>query len=69
MMQSCTQSALVLVRAARPKRLTFLPESLESGVGKLIQIHRYWKGEAKDAADRLTILDELVKDIGPFSLI
>ncbi|KAG4433504.1 hypothetical protein IFR05_011013 [Cadophora sp. M221] len=61
MIRSCTRSALVLVAASRAGLATLLPSGWETAVGKVIDMLRYWKEEAKDVPDRLDILENLMK--------
>lgn len=61
MIRSCTRSALVLVAASRAGLTTLLPSGWETSVSKVIDMLRYWKGEAQDVPDRLDILENLMK--------
>ncbi|KAH6706409.1 hypothetical protein BKA61DRAFT_739337 [Leptodontidium sp. MPI-SDFR-AT-0119] len=61
MIRSCTRSALVLVAASRAGLTTLLTSGWEISVSKVIDMLRYWKGEAQDVPDRLDILENLMK--------
>lgn len=59
MLRSCTRSALVLIAAAKSRRLCdILPKQWKDTVSKVIMLLRYWKDETRDCADRLRILED-----------
>ncbi|KAH8738478.1 hypothetical protein BGZ61DRAFT_545000, partial [Ilyonectria robusta] len=60
-LRSCTRSALVLLAAARSKLDDVLSVEWVVFVTKVMELLQYWKDEIPDAADRLRILDELLK--------
>jgi hypothetical protein len=63
MLRSCTRSALVLCGAALKDLKSLLPSDWKTVVEKVVHLLRYWRDEAKDVADRLEILQGLLRDI------
>lgn len=63
MLRSCTRSALVLCGAARRGLVTLLPPNWRDGVGRVMQMLKYWSSEAKDIASQLEILEDLMRDV------
>ncbi|KAG9252389.1 uncharacterized protein F5Z01DRAFT_625626 [Emericellopsis atlantica] len=61
MLRSCTRSALVLVAASQSRLHSMLPLGWEASVGKVMQMLDYWKEETWDAADRLEILETMMR--------
>ncbi|KAJ4286212.1 Zcf27p [Collariella sp. IMI 366227] len=64
MLRSCTRSALVLLAASRcpPETAGLLPVGWKDAVLGAVEMLTYWRDEAQDAMDRLSILTELIED-------
>ncbi|EAW16411.1 transcription factor domain-containing protein [Aspergillus fischeri NRRL 181] len=66
MLRSCTRSALLLVAASRAEGgvRAMLPVGWKAAVRGAVEMLAYWRDEARDARERLRVLEEVVEGWG-----
>jgi hypothetical protein len=62
MLRACTRSGLTLLAASRtPHVKHLLPENWRHAVGKVVEMLRFWRRESEDAADRLVLIEQMLR--------
>lgn len=62
MLRSCTRSALLLLATSRtPQVRHLLPDGWRTAVGKVVEMLRFWRRESEDVADRLALIETILR--------